>query len=108
METDPYPKGKRQEDALRTKIVVIEKNNRDLISNIASSMTLNELFEHHVNMQTRRKKVKIRTAQNYTGIWNKNMRQLPMANMPIWKIRRTHILDTYQAMQENGARNGQD
>ena len=106
VETDPYPKGKRQEDALRTKIVVIEKNNRDLISNIASSMTLNELFEHHVNMQTRRKKVKIRTAQNYTGIWNKNMRQLPMANMPIGKIRRTHILDTYQAMQENGAGNG--
>ena len=77
-----------------------------LISNIASSMTLNELFEHYVNMQTRRKKVKIRTAQNYAGIWNKNMRQLPMANMPIGKICRTHILDTYQAMQENGAGNG--
>ena len=106
VETDPYPKGKRQEDALRTKIVAIEENNRDLISNIAGSMTLNELFEHHVNMQTRRKKVKIRTAQNYTGIWNKNMRQLPMANMPIGKIRRTHVLDTYQAMQENGAGNG--
>lgn len=41
VETDPHPKGKRQEDALRTKEEQIEENNRDLISNIFSSMTLN-------------------------------------------------------------------
>lgn len=87
--------GKRQEDALRTRIAESEENNRDLISNIASSMILNELFEHYANIQTKRKKIKKRTMQNYTGIWNKDMCQLPMANMPIEKIRRKHILDTY-------------
>ena len=72
METDTHPKGKRQEDALRTKEEQIEENNRDLISNISSSMTLNELFDHYVKMQTKRKKIKKRTSENYVGIWNKN------------------------------------
>lgn len=77
-----------------------------MISNISSSMTLNELFEHYVKMQTKRKKVKKRTSENYTGIWNKNLYDLPMANMPIGKIRKTHILDTDQQMQVNGVGNG--
>lgn len=106
VETDPYPKGKRQEDALRTKEGQIEENNRDLISNISSSMTLNKLFDHYVKMQTKRKKIKKRTSKNYVGIWNKNLYDLPMANMPIGKIRKTHILDTYQQMQANGVGNG--
>lgn len=67
METDPHPKGKRQEDALRTKEEQIEENNRDLISNISSSMTLNELFDHYVKMQTKRKKIKKRTSENYAN-----------------------------------------
>ena len=96
VETDPHPKGKRQEDALRTKEELIEENNRDLISNISSSMTLNELFDHYVKMQTKRKKIKKRTSENYVGIWNKNLYNLPMASMSIGKIRKTHILDTYQ------------
>lgn len=106
VETDPHPKGKRQEDALRTKEELIEENNRDLISNISSSMTLNELFNHYVKMQTKRKKIKKRTSENYVGIWNKNLYNLPMVNMPIGKIRKTHILDTYQQMQANGVGNG--
>lgn len=106
VETDTHPKGKRQEDALRTKEEQIEENNRDLISNISSNMTLNELFEHYVKMQTKRKKVKKRTSENYTGIWNKNLYDLPMARMPIGKIRKTHILYTYQQMQANGVGNG--
>lgn len=106
VETDPHPKGKRQEDALRTKEEQIEENNRNLISNISSNMTLNELFEHYVKMQTKRKKIKKRTSENYVGIWNKNLYDLPMASMPIGKIRKTHILDTYQQMQVNGVGNG--
>ena len=106
VETDPHPKGKKQEEALRTKEAQIEANNRDLISNIAGSMTLNELFEHYVKMQTRREKVKKRTSKNYIGVWDCNIRNLPMAQMPIEKIRRTHILDTYQEMQKNGTGNG--
>lgn len=106
VDTDPHPKGKKHEDALRVKEEEIEENNRDLISNISGSMILNELFEHYVKMQTKRKKIKKRTSENYTGVWNKNMLELPMANMPIGKIRKTHILDTYQEMQANGVGNG--
>lgn len=106
VETDPHPSGKKKEEALRTKEKQIEENNKNLISNISANMTLNELFEHYVKMQERRKKVKKRTAENYKGIWNKNMGWLPIAVMPIWEIRRTHILDAYQEMQDNGVGNG--
>ena len=54
----------------------------------------------HQCMQTKRK-IKKRTCENYVGIWNKNLYNLSMANMPIGKICKTHILDTYQRMQAN-------
>lgn len=106
VETDPHPKGKKQELSLREKERLIEQNGTGRKSNISGNMTLNELFDHYVKMQTRRKKVKRRTVDNYSCVWNKNMRTLSLALMPIDTIRKTHILDAYQEMQENGVGNG--
>lgn len=64
VDTAPHSKGKRQEDELCIKEAQIAENNRNLISN---SMTLNELCEHYVRMQTKRKKIKRRISENYVG-----------------------------------------
>ncbi len=70
---------------MRTKGEQIEENNRDFISSIFSSMTLNELFNHYVKMHTKWKKVKKEISENHTSIWDNNLYDLQMQIYPLEK-----------------------
>ena len=106
VETDPYPKGKQKDLSLREKEALIEQDRHDLISTSHGNMTVNELFDFYVKMKKKRGKITVRTEENYTKIWNKNMRSRKFANMQIRAVRKTHILDCYQEMLEDGVGNG--
>lgn len=106
VETDPYPKGKQKDLSLREKEALIEQDRHDLISTSHGNMTVNELFDFYVKMKKKRGKITVRTEENYTKIWNKNMRGRKFANMQIQAVRKTHILDCYQEMLEDGVGNG--
>ena len=106
VETDPYPKGKQKDLSLREKETLIEQDRHDLISTSHGNMTVNELFDFYVKMKRKRGKITVRTEENYTKIWNKNMRSRKFANMQIQAVRKTHILDCYQEMLEDGVGNG--
>lgn len=106
VETDPYPKGKQNDLSLREKEALIEQDRHDLISTSHGNMTVNELFDFYVKMKRKRGKITVRTEENYTKIWNKNMRSRKFANMQIQAVRKTHILDCYQEMLEDGVGNG--
>lgn len=85
---------------------MIEQDRHDLISTSHGNMTVNELFDFYVKMKKKRGKITVRTEENYTKIWNKNMRNRKFANMQIQAVRKTHILDCYQEMLEDGVGNG--
>ena len=106
VETDPYPKEKHKDLSLREKEALIEQDRHDLISTSHGNMTVNELFDFYVKMKKKRGKITVRTEENYTKIWNKNMRSRKFANMQIRAVRKTHILDCYQEMLEDGVGNG--
>ncbi len=92
--------------SLREKEALIEQDRYDMISTSYGSMTVNELFDFYVKMKQKRGKITVRTIENYTKIWNKNMRKRKFAGMPIQAVRKTHILDCYQEMLKDGVGNG--
>ncbi len=106
VESDPQPQGRKKELSLREKEALIEQDRFDMISTSHGSMTVNELFDFYVAMRRRRGKITVRTVENYTKVWNKNMRKRNFAGMSIQAVRKTHILDCYQEMQEDGVGNG--
>lgn len=106
VESDPQPQGRKKELSLREKEALIEQDRYDMISTSYGSMTVNELFDFYVKMKQKRGKITVRTIENYTKIWNKNMRKRKFAGMPIQAVRKTHILDCYQEMLEDGVGNG--
>lgn len=104
--SDPQPQGRKKELSLREKEALIEQDRYDMISTSYGSMTVNELFDFYVKMKQKRGKITVRTIENYTKIWNKNMRKRKFAGMSIQAVRKTHILDCYQEMLEDGVGNG--
>lgn len=99
-------KGSRKTYPCGEKEALIEQDRHDLISTSHGNMTVNELFDFYVKMKKKRGKITVRTEENYTKIWNKNMRNRKFANMQIQAVRKTHILDCYQEMLEDGVGNG--
>lgn len=106
VESDPQPQGRKKELSLREKEALIEQDRYDMISTSYGSMTVNELFDFYVKMKQKRGKITVRTIENYTKIWNKNMRKRKFAGMQIQAVRKTHILDCYQEMLEDSVGNG--
>ncbi len=76
-----------------------------MIATSYGSMTVNELFDFYVKMKQKRGKISVHTIENYTKMLNKNMRKRKFAGIPIQVVRKTHILDCYQEMQEDGVGN---
>ncbi len=106
VESDPQPQGRKRELSLREKEALIEQDKYDMISTSYGSMTVNELSDFYVKMKQKRGKITVRTIENYTKIWNKNMRKRKFAGMQIQAVRKTHILDCYQEMLGDGVGNG--
>jgi len=77
-----------------------------MISILYGSMTANELFDFYIRTKQKRGKIAVRIIENYTKVWNKNMWKQRFAGMQIQAARKTHILDCYQEMTEDGVGNG--
>lgn len=106
VERDPTPKNKKKDLSLREKEEIIKKNLEDFISCSAGKMTLNELFEFYIQLRIKTKKLKVRSANNYKSVWNKNIRNRSLGNMKISDIRKSHIICTYQDMLDEDVGSG--
>lgn len=91
VESAPLPQGRKKELSLREKGALIEQDRFDMISGSYGSMTVNELFDFYVRMKQKRGKITVRTIENYTKVWNKNMRKRKFAGMSIQAVRKTHF-----------------
>lgn len=105
VKTDPYPKGKKKDISLREMQEEIQEEMKKCIS-ISGKMTLNELFDYYMSLKMRTKKIKVKTANNYQTIWNKNVRQREISNIQILDLRRNHFITMYQDMLDDGVGNG--
>lgn len=105
VKTDPYPKGKKKDISLREMQEEIQEEMKKCIS-ISGKMTLNELFDYYMSLKIRTKKIKVKTANNYQTIWDKNVRQRKTSNIQIFDLRRNHFITMYQDMLDDGVGNG--
>ena len=60
---------------------MIEQDRYNMVSTSYDSMTVNELFDFYVRMKQKRGEITIHTIENYTKVWNKNMRKRKFAEM---------------------------
>ena len=104
VETDPQPKDKKKDIALRDKEKEIQKDMSDFISYSASKMTLNELFDLY--MQIKVTKIKQSSFENYVGIWNKNIRWRKESCISIFLLRKHHFLKLFSDLINDECGNG--
>lgn len=101
--TDPHPVGKKKDLSLREKEELINKDTQEFISYTAGTMSLNELFELYMRI----KKLNVDTEENYTQMWNKNVKTGTIPNaVEIKMLRKHHFVELYTEMQEDGCGNG--
>lgn len=90
--TDKIPAGKKDDISLREKVKELEKDLNDNIDTASSMMTVNELIQLYLETKT---KLAISTKNNYIHMWEKNIKNSLIGNIPIRKVKKSDILKYY-------------
>lgn len=102
-EFDKMPKGKKEDISLREKedeISLILKSNNSVQ---AKKLTLNEVFDIYLERKHHKgRPLATTTKVNYSGEWNKNLRNTILGHKKISDICRSDIIAFYQSLIDSG------
>ena len=71
----------------------------DHIDTYGATITLNQLFDRYLSLKTN---IRYSTRQNYTNMWNNNIKHTPLGNKQVGKIVKSDILKLYKNFSERG------
>lgn len=71
----------------------------DHIDTYGATITLNQLFDRYLSLKTN---IRYSTRQNYTNMWNNNIKNTPLGNKQVGKIVKSDILKLYKNFSERG------
>ena len=84
---------------LRKKKREVIRDLEDRIDTYGATITLNQLFDRYLSLKTN---IRYSTRQNYTNMWNNNIKHTPLGNKQVGKIVKSDILKLYKNFSERG------
>ena len=90
--TDKTPVGKREDLSLREKEKEIEKDLNDGINTYLASSTVNDLIKNYLDLKV---KLAVTTKNNYTHMWEKNIKDSFLGNMRLCDVKKSDIQKLY-------------
>lgn len=102
MPSDTTPDGKKEDICLRDKEKKIELLLLQNLDASSSKYSFNDMFDRYVLVKKHKgKKLTENTINNYKSMWNKNVRESQLGKMRIIDIKRSHLIQFYEELQEN-------